>query len=609
MALGALGYPDALPGTLLGQQMAAPGALVVQPGQQIVPITARTEHLGPDTTSGFDRVEETEKMSKQRIAAEDAAKRQVEAEKAAALGAMPSQAEAAQAPIVQAPIAAPTGEGLTGGIPQRATMPEQQDANKLALDALAKQQADDRASDEARLNSIAKQRSDEALANMERAGVEHSKATSALATKEDKGFLHNVLSALAQAAGAYGSAMTGSPNFAARIIENAEKGEFERKKANIDATYEKYKAAGARLKDVDPWLDRERGRLLAQQKTRLDQLKSGADVALSRFPKVQMEINATLEKKNADLEAQRMAWAKDTGLVKRSYEERKVAPVESVTTPKDGGVSATHPPAFDKTLALHGRIVTRAIDDITKRPQPSQQAMEKAQDNESFLLAAVNEAKTTGGAMKQYVLRKLDVMPRTSTEGLSNSDQIYLNNMQRINTSFLRITSGAAIKDDEFIRQADELLLRSSDSKDLREFKLQEMRNITNDLVALSGPGVNKLLDNQPASGSKPPTEAPKPFSIKVNMRGLDEGQKKAVTNDVKTLADPKSSPEAKQEAQSRIDQINQRAPAKTPTNTQLLRVRDMVGEARKVKKDDPDYVEAQSLIKKAEAKYGKAVQ
>jgi hypothetical protein len=567
MALGALGYPDALPGTLLGQQMAAPGALVTTPGQTVIPVTSTTTHLGTDTTSGTDRVEETEEMRRRRIAAEDAGKRQAEAEKAAALGAMPSQAEAAQAPIVQEPIAAPTGEGLAGGIPQRATLPEQQDANRLALDALAKQQADDRAKEEDRLNGIAKQRSDAALANMEAAGAEYSKATSALATKEDKGFLHNVLSALAQAAGAYGSAMTGSPNFAARIVENAEKGEFERKKANLDATYEKYKMAGARLKDIDPWLDKERGRLLAAQKSRLDQLKSGADVALSRFPKVQLEVNATLEKKNADLEAQKMTWAKDTGLVKRSEESRTVAPVESVTTPKDGGISATQPPQFDKTMLLHGKILERAMDDMEKRPQPSQAAMEKAQDNEAFLLAAVNEARTTGGAMKQYVLRKLDVMPRTSTEGLSGSDQIYLNNQSRINTSFLRITSGAAIKDDEFIRQADELLLRSSDSPELAKYKIEQMRAITKDLLSLAGPGANALLTNDnPAAKdpSKPrasasPAKAPEPFNAKVDMRGLSEAQQQDVIRAVKAATNPKSSPAAKRAARMFIDEVNTR--------------------------------------------------
>jgi hypothetical protein len=578
MALGALGYPDALPGTLLGQQMAAPGALVVQPGQQIVPITARTEHIGPDTTSGFDRVEETEKMSKQRIAAEDAAKRQVEAEKAAALGAMPSQAEAAQAPIVQAPIAAPTGEGLTGGIPQRATMPEQQDANKLALDALAKQQADDRASDEARLNSIAKQRSDEALANMERAGVEHSKATSALATKEDKGFLHNVLSALAQAAGAYGSAMTGSPNFAARIIENAEKGEFERKKANIDATYEKYKAAGARLKDVDPWLDRERGRLLAQQKTRLDQLKSGADVALSRFPKVQMEINATLEKKNADLEAQRMGWAKDTGLVKRSYEERKAAPVESVTTPKDGGVSKAQAPQFDKTLALYGESMERELGALRKMKRPSQESLEKMQDNQSLLSSAA-EDKTAGASIKTIVGRKLGVLPRNVGEGVKEEDAIYNNRLKVANEGYRRIVSGANLTEKEKADLIDQYSLVPGDSQHLQEIKMDRMESLSRSIRGLAGKASDMVKGTSDPESSTAASSTQTPF------------QKKYTAETAKQIEQDK------------------KPDVKTPTNTQLLRVRDMVGEARKVKKDDPDYVEAQSLIKKAEAKYGKAVQ
>lgn len=489
-------------------------------GGQPVPIVSTRKQLEPDVTTGKEYVEETPEQKAQRLAAMDAATKTGQSAESAILGTAPgSAAPPPPQPAGLAPKPAPAGTGLTGGIPQMATLPAQQDANKQAMDALAKEQADEKLREEARLNALAKERTDQAMANIAKAETDYAKASGEVGKKDDKGWLHNVLLALAQGAGAYGATLSHSPNYAAQIIENADKGELERKRANLEATFKRYQSAGARMKDIEPWRDREMGRIMAQQKARLDQLQKAVDVSLSRFPKAQLEAQAAIDAKRAEIEKTKMEYGKEVGNIKRTRSQRDEGTTQTTTDPRGvAGTTGKGPTESENKLALLGESMKDELKSIRSGEPLTSSDLETVQ-SDTLRAENADKAAESGGQLAGAAVsigRKIDAVPRSRYSSLPEAKQKTLNAWDNAIEKYARMLTGAGMPAEEARRMSRQNGPMAGDTPGQIKAKLDRLEREAERMTRLAGPlASNRLAQGSPGTQGAPATKASAPVTNK----------------------------------------------------------------------------------------------
>jgi hypothetical protein len=521
---------------------------------EVLPVDTTHTQLTPSTSSDTSKNVEDEEAKRRREAAEASSQLAQQARAVESLGVAPDVAAAAPPPAVSAdPAAMPTGEGATGGIPTMATLPAQIDANASAQAAVQKQIADEKAALDARLATETKVRIETWNAEMEAAKRARADAKR---PPEEKGFISDFFQAIAQGMGAYGATRGGGENHAAKILENQSKMEWEQHRARLDDAVKNLEILGKSREQIDGYADKERAKFVAAQQSRIDQMKAAADNMLKRFPDAQNKAFSAIAADQAKLDAEKQTIYKDIGVsvVKKgtSQEGDKLS-----STTGRGMTGPKPPPQFDKTIAMHARVMDRAMTEFEARPELSPDALEIAQKNETLLNGAIEEAKTVGSAMKVNFLRDWKMVPKSATEGLSENDKIKLLNMEAINKSWLRVVSGAAIGKEEKEQNAQELTLRPGDKGEVLAWKLKEIKARTADMMTLSGDaGASAERANPQGNPLEPPPASPSPAkpspkpAAPLRMDRLSKETQADLQAASKVMTDPKASPKAKAAAQ-----------------------------------------------------------
>ena len=145
------------------------------------------------------------------------------------------------------------GAGLVGGIKGPQTIQQATDENsayqaqaqaRVARETEERQQA---------IEADRQRRVDAGMQRLNQASAEYEQKSKLTSYKEDHGMFHNILSALAVGMGAYGAAITHSPNFALEIINKEMDQDMERKKLDMESAFTKYKQAGMAPQQIEEW--------------------------------------------------------------------------------------------------------------------------------------------------------------------------------------------------------------------------------------------------------------------------------------------------------------------------------------------------------------------
>lgn len=544
-----------------------------QAGQVPLPVTQISTQLQPDVRSGTSRTVETPEMVERREEAERAAQRALQASTAAAYGAAPEVVAAQPAPAVAPqPVEAPSGEGLAGGIPLMQTRPAQEEANRAAMAALAKEQADEELRVRARLDAIGRQRMEQAQANYDSAAAEYEAAKNPTTLKEEKGFALNILSAIAAAAGAYASIRSGAPNYALKIIEDATKADEERKRRQMENTFEAYKLAGKNLTDADKdkFVDTQMGRFLASQKAKLGQLERAANVALARFPDLQLKVQEAVAVNTAKLEEIKRQNIEKAGYVAKHSEMSKMGPRQMQQVPGEGGPRLPGMSDAEARKAEYGLQIKRAYDTLKRLPKPNDKDLQQFYDNVNKMKSASQQIdKNWSAPIKAQFLRQAGIYPASFMDGIKDPNaQEYFNQMLIGSGLIIRDESGAAVTNVENINTNLQRLPYPGEAPEFQAKKIENMGQHGKMLLRLAGPGAWSRLGVD-ANG-----DPLSPEDQAAAIRGeYDYGKLPTPP----TTTGPRVPPEGQTPAQKRFTEQTQKritADTKKPTGAELQKAK-----------------------------------
>lgn len=276
---------------------------------------------------------------------------------------------------------------------------------------LAKEQADSLAAQQAERA----RRQDAAMARINEAADQYQRLSDKLF--EEPSTFSRIMGAVAMGLGAYGSALTGSPNYAYEIIKTNQQRDLDAKKLKLQGALERMKAAGTSFENIDKWSKTQQERLMAISKAQIGAVDASVSRMLAPFPKAQQE----WAQKAAELKAENAAKIANfvqsatgtTSTSGRSNEGVKVTTVEG----KEGGMGGRMMPgARDIEAAATAEVMegkAQKLDELTKAGHaPTPEEIAQVHNNELQFLARTHaESKSTWANIAGQIGRGVNVFP------------------------------------------------------------------------------------------------------------------------------------------------------------------------------------------------------
>jgi hypothetical protein len=391
---------------------------------EIYPSSTFSAPTAPGETTSWSKKIEGDEAKEKRQAADTAQLGAVDATKAAVLGT--TEAPPAPPKVEDVPTAAPTGEGLSGGIQQGATLPEQKQINAMAL-ATAQKQFEDRK--RAEMAELEKQKQAKVQAwndQVAAAKAEYTKISSE--PTQDNSWTARLLRGLAAGLGAYGAAITHSPNYAQQIMDVQVNRALEEKRDKLKQAEARMEKLGAHPELIDKWSDKQWALTLGKLQADLDRTKTAADVMLARFPQAQLEANKMIAEKQAvvaDEIAKRSATVGERTVGGGTNLPASVMQTVQPGSDKLGDKRARSASDIQK-FALYNHLadVSDRILKLMKDPKniPSTEQMDKFANNTASIVAQAKSEEEAGGQVKlvwNRAMRAIDALPSDQFAGMT----------------------------------------------------------------------------------------------------------------------------------------------------------------------------------------------
>lgn len=416
------------------------------PGE-IFPSVTTSMPISSGSSSSWTEKKEGAEAQEKRRAADTADVAAVDALKAATLGT--TEAPTAPAKVAEVPTVAPTGEGLGGGIQQGATLPEQKQINALAIATKQKEFED------AKQKALAEREQRRAAAmkgfNDEIASVRAEYAKTAAEPTQDNSWTSRLLRGLAAGLGAYGAAITHSPNYAQQILDSQVNQAIELKRDKMRQLESRLEKLGAKPEVIDKTIDREWALTLGQLQANLDRVKTAADVTLARFPQAQLEANKMIAEKQAVVASEAAKRSATVG--ERTVGGGTNTPASMVQTVQPGsdkemGGRALANEKGALTLA-NAKEEAKKADRlewlINHGHMPTPDQISGIQDRQNKIIARQEEEKKSAGASTAgQLMRAVDLLPSSVfPEGMSKEQkEAYTLQWQLAEPQAIRSTGG-----------------------------------------------------------------------------------------------------------------------------------------------------------------------
>lgn len=251
-------------------------------------------------------------------------------------------------------------------------------------------------------------RLDEAIKRMDAATLQYQKDSAKLFEKPST--FTNIMRGIASGLGAYGAIVGHSQNFAQQAIEAGMQHDLEEKKAILAASLEKMKYAGLAPEHIQQWAQQQQQNLLAQQQAQLNVIESRAQTMLAPFPQQQ----AKVQQVTAELrEKQKAEAAKFLGEHLGNTREEIG---EKVTTVAGDKAQGRLPSASDVGETATADVMARKADRLEKLDKegfaPTPEEIVQLKNNErQFLSQAHKEGSSTWSNLVGQVGRGAGIMP------------------------------------------------------------------------------------------------------------------------------------------------------------------------------------------------------
>lgn len=195
---------------------------------------------------------------------------------------------------------------------------------------------------------------------------------------------------------------------------------------------------------------------------------------------------ANLEAKEEEQKYKESAVAPLTKKIEDTFGKRVEGDTVTTRTSADKGKQPTERQTTDAFL---GTTLSRMLDVIEKNPELDGATLSKVQAQELAMQAADDTARKSqlGGLWVKLQREITGTVPKSKTEGLSDSDQTSIAAGDIAKEMVARKLSGGAIVTDEDRANAEKYMIHAGDSPELRAFKLMNLRNMAKDMIGLSG--------------------------------------------------------------------------------------------------------------------------
>ena len=320
------------------------------------------------------------------------------------------------------------GAGLVGGIKGPQTIQQATDENsayqaqaqaRVARETEERQQA---------IEADRQHRVDAGMQRLNQASAEYEQKSKLTSYKEDHGMFHNILSALAVGMGAYGAAITHSPNFALEIINKEMDQDMERKKLDMESAFTKYKQAGMAPQQIEEWAKQQNTNLLAKQQAQLATIEKLGAKSLAPFPQAQQAFLQAAAERKANQAKVNLDFVKEsTGYSKQAS---NIGEKQTSTTGQDvsKGLRALPTPAQSEEYIIAKKNAEHAgrLDELRKSGDlPTSDQLDEMMTRENKIIGRqAKEKESSAQAIFGDIARGVHVLPESIyPEGMTESQK------------------------------------------------------------------------------------------------------------------------------------------------------------------------------------------
>lgn len=314
-----------------------------------------------------------------------------------------------------------------------------------------------------------------------------------------------VLQGISLALGTFGASFNKSHNYALDIIQNAENGEFERQKAELEKLRNAKLDMRAGIQDNEALYEKGQTEVVGRSLGRIKAIENRLVAGLKRLGLDDAAIASdarilSVQKMYADREEERLKQKQD-------MLAKGIGSVTNTHIARTGEAPGSGPTGGDKKMALHGSEMDAALKQLETLPVPTQADMAAAQDKGLITQAAdaAGEKSVIGGAVVGK-LRDWKVLPRSSTSGAESSVQQFLQHSEVMVTNLAHLMTGAGMPAEEARKKAQTFAYSADDTPATFKQKIEGAKRLAASTLALSG-NAAKLVPGQAAPA--PPKAAP----------------------------------------------------------------------------------------------------
>jgi len=402
---------------------------------------------------------------------------------------------------------------VDGGLVPKADVPpapmhsksQQVDANAAAM-ARAEAQAAQAKIDHAKaLEEEVGRRQQSLTERIDEAMAKNAEARQKITNPEEKSFLQSVLQAFAVGAGAYGSAMTGAPNFALQIIQKKQDNDLAKMKLELDASEDQLKRLGASQAQIDKFRETKQANFLAKTQAELDLIKAKGAQLLGAFPNAKVEADKQIALAQANADKFKFEIFKDIDKKVKESSSTMAGGTKTEVIPgsKDmkGGTSVSD---AEGKKANYGDQIVRAAKEIKSGPVLDDKDLARLNQNIMDMAAAAEQGtKSLTGAAKVQAMRALGLSPDSLTAGLPKEKkavaQAWLNGTGLV----IRDQSGAAITIPEDLRNWQIKGPQPGEGPGGYNRKLSNLEYEGNNMLKLAGPEAVRRLRGEVGAETK----------------------------------------------------------------------------------------------------------
>jgi hypothetical protein len=397
------------------------------------------------------------------------------------------------------------GAGLVGGIKGPQTIQQATDENAIyqarAQARIVRETEEHRQAIEAERQ----RRVDAGLQRLNQAAAEYEQKSKLTSYKEDHGLFHNILSAFAVGLGAYGGAITHSPNYALEILNKEMDQDMERKKLAMESAFNKYKQAGLYPQQLEEWAKQQHANLLATQQAQIATVEKMGAKALAPFPQAQQAfLQATAERKAKQAKDALDFMKEATAHTTEGHTTEEGAKRVTVNSTKGGEANT----ATDAAVAKANQEAAKRVLDLIKGTAPEDldklaKGAERAEIKSERIKGqmAKGEAGQTLGEIRQDYIGS----PEGRYSAAENPEQAeLLSESRKVSQNIVRMTRKRA-SEEEVVKGARNMdPMEPGIPNEERVRRATENKKLADAAAAGQGTGIAKIENRLAATAAQP---------------------------------------------------------------------------------------------------------